>query len=86
MPNKKITYTCEYCYREFNTITECEAHECTHRHSYENDKTEKIIEELRGLSRAAYEYKIGNTVMGFPISNFESLMDEAAKRLENNQN
>lgn len=86
MPNKKITYTCEYCYREFNTITECEVHECTHKHSYENDKTEKIIEELRGLSRAAYEYRIGNTVMGLPISNFESLMDEAAKRLENNQN
>lgn len=27
MPNKNITYTCEYCYREFNTITECEMHE-----------------------------------------------------------
>nr|DAZ50913.1 MAG TPA: hypothetical protein [Caudoviricetes sp.] len=38
------------------------------------------------MSRAAHGYGIGNTVMGFPISNFESLMNEAAKRLENNQN
>lgn len=86
MPNKNITYTCEYCYREFNTITECEMHERSHMHNYEDDKTEKIIEELRCLSRAAYGYRIGNEVMGMPISNFESLMDEAAKRLGNNQN
>ena len=86
MPNKNITYTCEYCCKEFATITECEMHERSHMHNYEDDKTEKIIEELRCLSLAAYGYRIGYEVMGMPISNFESLMNEAAKRLGNNQN
>ena len=86
MPNKNITYTCEYCCKEFATITECEMHERSHMHNYEDDKTEKIIEELRCLSRAAYGCRIGNEVMGMPISNIESLMNEAAKRLESNQN
>ena len=86
MSNKKTTYICEYCFKEFNTITECEAHERSHMHNYEDDTTEKIIEELRSLSRDAYGYRIGDTVMGMPISNFESLMDEAAKRLESDSN
>lgn len=86
MPNKKIMYICEYCFEEFNTITECEAHERSHIHTYEDDTSEKIIEELRKLNRTAYGYRIGNKVMGMPISNFESLMDEVAKRLESGSN
>lgn len=44
--------------------------------------TNEIIRELKWLSDHAYGYHVGNLVVGIPVSNFENLMDEAAKRLE----
>ena len=49
---------------------------------YRQADTNEIIRELKWLSDHAYGYHVGNLVVGIPVSNFENLMDEAAKRLE----
>lgn len=82
MPNKRVTYECKYCGEEFPNWDECEEHEYTHLCNYSNKDTKVVIELLRQLSENAYDYRIGDLVFGMPISNFESLMNEAAKRLE----
>lgn len=82
MPNKRVMYECKYCGKEFPGWDECEEHEHAHLCNYSNEDTKVVIELLRHLSENAYDYRIGDLVFGMPISNFESLMDEAAKRLE----
>lgn len=75
------TYECEFCGLAFETEAECERHEETHLCDYKHTPTKTIADALNDLSSRAYDYRIGSTVMGVPISNFQHLLDEAAKRL-----
>ena len=43
------------------------------------------MEELNYLGSVAYDYQIGNAVMGLPVGSFENLMDEVAKRLRDEE-
>lgn len=79
--NKKIVFTCEYCGLEFDNESDCEEHEETHIEDYSELSNKDIAKELERLSLIAYDYRIGHSVMGMPITNFEHLMDEAAKRV-----
>lgn len=78
---KKIVFTCEYCGLEFDNESDCEEHEETHIEDYSELSNKDIAKELDRLSLIAYDYRIGYSVMGMPITNFEHLMDEAAKRV-----
>ena len=84
MPNKRLVYkcTCKYCGKEFWSWDECEEHEKSHLRDYCQEDTEEIIRALKHLEEIAYGYHMGNMVFDMPVSNFESLMAEAAKRLE----
>lgn len=82
MASRKIVYECKYCGKEYTDIEECNEHEKSHIRDYCDANTQEIVDTLRQLSEIAYGYHIGNTVMGIPVASFESLMDEAAKRLE----
>ena len=82
MPSKRIIYECKYCGKEYIDYDECTEHEKSHIRDYCDANTQEIVDVLRQLSERAYGYHIGNTIMGIPVANFESLMDEAAKRLE----
>lgn len=84
MPNMRLVYKCDckYCGKEFWSLDECEKHEKLHLRDYRQADTREIISALRHLGRIAYGYHMGNMVFDMPVSNFESLMDEAAKRLE----
>lgn len=82
MPRRKIIYECKYCGKEYTDIEECTEHEKSHIRDYGDANTQEIIDTLRQLSESAQGYNIGNNVIGIPVRNFESLMDEAAKRLE----
>lgn len=79
--NKKTYYECEFCGKSFDTEEECEKHEKTHIEDYSESSNKNIAKELDRLSLIAYDYRIGYSVIGMPIANFEYLMDEAAKRL-----
>lgn len=74
-------YYCDLCGEAFDTAEECEKHERTHYTNWGEDDNEKIAEELRHLSNDAYNYRINGTVLGYFASDFSYLMDEAAKRL-----
>ena len=82
MPSKRVVYECKYCGKDFAIWGECEEHEKSHLRDYRQADTNEIIRELKWLSDHAYGYHVGNLVGGIPVSNFENLMDEAAKRLE----
>lgn len=86
MANKKVIYACDYCGKEYGNFDECEKHEKTHIRSYKDADTNEIVNALRELGENAYGYHIGSMVIGMPVSNFESLLNEAAKRLEENLN
>ncbi|MDY3341872.1 MAG: hypothetical protein SOX45_04070 [Lachnospiraceae bacterium] len=77
-------YKCdyEYCGKEFWSLSECEEHEKSHLRNYQQEDTDEIIRALRHLGEIAYGYHMGNMVFDMPVRNFESLMDEAAKRLD----
>ena len=75
------TYECEFCGLAFGTEAECECHEKTHLCDYKHMSNKMIADALYNLSKCAYIYRMGSTVMGVPISNFQNLLDEAAKRL-----
>lgn len=75
-------YYCDLCDEEFDTEEECEAHEAKHCTDWEKADNKKIAEELRWISDTAYDYRFDDTVLGYFLSDFEALMDEAAKRLE----
>lgn len=79
--NKKMVFTCEYCGLEFDNEADCEEHEETHIEDYSELSNKDIAKKLDCLSLIAYNYRIGDSVMGMPITNFEHLMDEAAKRV-----
>lgn len=86
MPSKKVMYECKYCGEEYQNYDECEEHEKSHIRNYEDADTEEIIDALKRVSECAYGYHIGGMVMGMPITNFEGLLTEAAKRLEEHLN
>ena len=78
--NKYTMYACEFCGKEFSSASECEQHEESHDHDYSFDADTVIIQRLRD------DYRIGNTVMGMPITAFSSLIETAANRLEDLSN
>ena len=82
MPNKRVVYECKYCGKEFPIWDECEEHEKSHLRNYQQEDTDEIIRTLRHLGEIAYGYHIGHMVFDMPVSNFESLMEATAKRLE----
>ena len=82
MPSKRVVYECKYCGKEFLFWKECDEHEQSHIRDYKQADTQEIIEELKQLGERAYSYHVGNLTVGIPTRNFECLMDEAAKRLE----
>lgn len=82
MPSKKVIYECKYCGKEYSDYDECEDHEKTHISNFNDADTEEITQKLRELGESAYGYHIGNMVMGMPVRNFENLMNETARRLE----
>lgn len=82
MPNKRVVYECKYCGKEFPIWDECAEHEQSHIRDYQQADTQEIIKELKQLEKRAYAYPVGNLTVGMPPRNFESLMSEAAKRLE----
>lgn len=88
MPSKivRVLYECKHCGKEFEFWDECNEHEQSHIRDYKQADTQEIIEELKWLSDHSYGYHVGNLVVGIPASNFASLMDEAAKRLEGEAN
>lgn len=84
MPNRRLVYkcTCEYCDKIFWSLDECEEHEKSHLRDYQQEDTDEIILTLRHLGEIAYRYHRGHMVFDMPVSNFESLMEATAKRLE----
>ena len=82
MPNKKVVYECKYCCKEYENYDECEECEKSHLRDFSKADMQEIIKELRLIGEIACGYHVGYTVMGMPLRNFESLMEEAAKRLE----
>ncbi len=75
-------YCCEYCDKYFYSEEKCEEHEKSHIKDYSNAPDSEISKELKMLSDRGYGYRFGNSVLGIPIKNFESILDTAAKRLE----
>jgi hypothetical protein len=82
MPSKKVIYECKYCGKAYSYYDECDECEKSHLRDFSKADTQEIVEELRLIGAIACGYHIGYTVMGMPLSNFESLITEAAKRLE----
>ena len=83
--NKITHHTCDFCEMEFDTEEECEEHEKSHIRDYSEVSNAEIVEELNYLGSVAYDYQIGNAVMGLPVGSFENLMDEVAKRLRDEE-
>lgn len=81
MPSKKVIYECKYCGKEFRDYDECEQCEQSHIRDYSGADTEEIVKMLKQVSESAYGYHIGGMTMGMPTTNFQSLIDEAVKRL-----
>lgn len=80
----KKTYVCKYCGKEFSTMCDCRIHEKDHIETFFDffEKSNmKIAHELYGLYCSANRYQVGDSVMGMPVTNFENLMREAARRL-----
>ena len=78
MPNRRLVYKCdcEYCGKEFWSLSECEEHEKSHLRNYQQEDTDEIIRALRHLGEIAYGYHMGHMVFDMPVSNFENLMDK----------
>ena len=83
---KYTAYVCEFCGKEFSSAAECEEHEESHDHDYSFDADVVIIQRLREIKSTCYDHRIGNTLMGMPISAFSSLIETAANRLEDLSN
>lgn len=81
---KKTVFLCDYCGKEFSTMCDCRIHEKDHIETFFDffEKSNmKIAHELYGLYCSANRYQVGDSVMGMPVTNFENLMREAARRL-----
>lgn len=72
-------YTCEHCGKEFHNYEECREHEATHIESFNEADTSEIADRLNLLADNAYNYRIGNQVLGMPIESFKNLMHKAAE-------
>ena len=79
---KNITFICDFCGKEFDNSYDCGVCEASHIESYECYSNEELIEMIDDLWRRAYDYRIGNDVMGMHVSSFENLMIEVAERLK----
>lgn len=82
MPRKLVTFECKYCNKAFDDYNECEEHEETHIRDYSDAEIEEIVAKLRELSDLAPSYHIGGMVFGLPANSVQSLLETAAKRLE----
>lgn len=82
MPSKKILYECKYCGKEYADFEECAEHEESHLRNYSIKDTKEIVDTLRQLSESAWGWYVGGKIAGIPVSNFVSLMNESADRLE----
>lgn len=82
MPRKLVTFECKYCNKVFDDYNECEEHEETHIRDYSDADTNEIVAKLRELSDLAPLYHIGGMVFGLPANSVQSLLETAAKRLE----
>lgn len=71
-------YTCEHCGKEFHDREECREHETTHIESFDEANMVEIADRLNLLADNAYNYRIGNQVLGMPIESFKNLMRNAA--------
>lgn len=74
-------YYCDICGERFNTEEECEKHERIHYTNWEEADNSRISEELHNLSESVFDYRHSGTVLGYFVSDFSYLMNEAAKRL-----
>lgn len=83
--NKKTVFVCEYCGLEFDNEADCKEHEETHIEDFSKKSNKEISDRLFLLYSFGRKYRIGNTVLGMPINSFESLMNEAAKRLREDE-
>ena len=54
----------------------------THIRDYSDAEIEEIVAKLRELSDLAPSYHIGGMVFGLPANSVQSLLETAAKRLE----
>lgn len=79
---KTEKYCCDLCGDEFDTEEECEAHEAKHYTNWGKADNKQIAKDLRYISDTAHDYRFGEMVLGYFLSDFEALMDEAAKRIE----
>lgn len=79
--NKKIVFVCEYCGAEFENEADCKECERSRIKDYSGLSNQDIAKEFRHLELIAYDYRICDSVMGMPITNFENLMREAVRRL-----
>lgn len=78
---ESTVYRCEFCDAEFFSETDCSEHERTHVKNYSDKSDREVAEDLLHLEGIAYDHRIGGSVMGIPIGNFENLMHAAASRL-----
>lgn len=79
--NKKTVFVCEYCGLVFDKKADCEKHEEIHIEDFSKKSNKEISDRLYHLYSFGEKYRIGNKVLGMPITNFENLMCEAAKRM-----
>ena len=75
-------YYCDPCDKRFDTEEECEEHESTHYTNWEGSDNNEIAEALHNLSNRVFDYRVKGTALGYFVSDFSALMEEAAKRLE----
>lgn len=82
MESHQITiYTCEYCRREFESRSDCEAHEKTHFLEYNNATNAELADALEYVATICSHYRCGNKVLGMPIESFHNLMHKSAGAL-----
>ncbi len=78
---KRETYVCEICGKEFDEEYDCIKCEESHVIDFTDRTNDEIIYHLKLLGESAWDYRVGEKVMGMHIETFKNLMEEAAKRL-----
>lgn len=70
-------YYCDLCGEKFDTSEECEKHERTHYTNWEEVDNNEIAEALHNLSNSVFDYRVKGTALGYFVSDFSALMEEA---------
>lgn len=78
---KKETYVCEICGNEFDEEYDCIKCERSHVIDFTDRTNSDLRKYLNQLAEDAYDYRIGEKVMGLHIKTFKNLMYETIKRL-----